>query len=150
MSDLSSKPADTLKEVTLESNEKPYTPLPSLQKLAGGRLGAEAVLHPETTNARPEPLHVDPTKVLTSVEVITGELHTGEGQPYILESNSFETLLNARRNVALRLIQDLDMDIQRLEAEIEQRNARRTDLSLVVARADAALGLDISRIDKRT
>jgi hypothetical protein len=166
MSDLSSKPI-TKEEVTMESNEKPHAHIPTLAELAekrkaadvleasqkpqDGRLPLAAVLQPEPLNARPSPLQVDPTQVLTSVEVISMELHDRGDQPYVLESSSFETLLNTRRNVALRLMQDLDVDIERLQAEINQRLARRNDLSLVVARADAALGLDISVKDyKRT
>lgn len=85
---------------------------------------------------------VDPKSTLTSTEVVTMQLHDNGEQPYVLESSTFETLLNARRNVALRIMADLDVDIERLRMEIEQRVLRRNDLARIVQRADAALGLN--------
>jgi hypothetical protein len=85
--------------------------------------------------------HVDPRATLTSTEVVSMELHDHGEQPYVLESSTFETLLNARRSVALRIMADLDVDIERLQMEIAQRTARRNDLAQIVQRADAALGL---------
>ena len=93
---------------------------------------------------------VDPRSVLSSSEMVTMQLHDHGEQPYVLESSTFEKLINARRNVALRLMADLDEDIERLQLEIAQRTARRNDLAHIVARADVALALEVTLRDERT
>jgi len=63
------------------------------------------------------------------------------GRPYILESAEFDGLIHGKKQAALREIEDLDAEIGRLEVEIEARYQRRADLSVIVDKANAALGI---------
>ena len=80
----------------------------------------------------------------TSVEVMNLHLNDNGSQPYVLESSNFDMLLASRRTVAIRIMQDLEKDMERLQLEINQRRIRYDDLALIVARANAALGIETS------
>jgi len=122
----------------MDTERQPPQPLDELTQM----LDQQREQQPQVT---PPSNPVDPRRVMTSTEVIARELSDHGEQPYVLESSTFEILLNARRNVALRLMQDLDIDIERLEMEIMQRKSRRNDLAIIVARADLALGIEPER-----
>lgn len=63
------------------------------------------------------------------------------GRPYILESAEFDALLHGKKQAALREMEDLDAEISRLEVEIEARYQRRSDLTVIVDKANAGLGI---------
>lgn len=67
------------------------------------------------------------------------------GRPYVLESAEFEAFILAKRQAAVREIEDLDAEINRLHVETEARLDRRKDLMNIVIKADAALGVTHER-----
>jgi hypothetical protein len=91
---------------------------------------------------------------ITSVTDITETTGTGNditavtdtGRPYLLESREFERFVHAQRTAASRGISDLTNEIQRLQIQIDAREARRRDLVLIVQRADAMLALQLDDI----
>lgn len=93
---------------------------------------------PQPRRARQRP--IAPSGALTSTEARSDAMETAGQQPYLGEENTFMRVVAAERTKAQRLIQDLNDDIERMEAEINLRKARRSGLEMVVARADAALG----------
>lgn len=67
------------------------------------------------------------------------------GRPYILESAEFDALIYSKRKSAQREIDELDLEISRLQTEVEARLARRHDLSTIVIKADHILNMrDVS------
>ena len=58
--------------------------------------------------------------------------------PYLLESSEFVVWITQQKQQAARTVEDLDVEIARLDAEIAARIRRRNDLVNIVARADAA------------
>lgn len=63
---------------------------------------------------------------------------------YITASSDFRIWAEQQLTNAERLIEDLDQEIVRLEAEVDARKIRRADLAEIVARATAALTIDLS------
>ncbi len=72
------------------------------------------------------------------------------GRPYILESAEFDALIHGKKQAALREMEDLDAEISRLEVEIEARFSRRADLTVIVEKANAALGIRGDHIARQT
>lgn len=66
--------------------------------------------------------------------------------PYLTESSEFVVIISQHRQHAQRMVEDLDGEIAELEAQIQARLSRRHDLSNIIARADAALGLDVPNV----
>jgi hypothetical protein len=64
-----------------------------------------------------------------------------QGRPYILESSEFDKFVFSKRNAAQREIDELDLEIGRLQTEAEARMARRQDLMRIVIKADAILDM---------
>lgn len=89
----------------------------------------------------PRPEASGPTGALTSGEQRKAAMESAGEHPYLDEDNTFMRVIAAERIKAVRLIDDLDDDIERMQTEIDQRRARKARLELVVARADAALGI---------
>lgn len=67
--------------------------------------------------------------------------------PYLLESSEFVVWITQQKQQAARTVEDLDVEIARLDAEIAARIRRRNDLVNIVARADAALALTVPETD---
>lgn len=72
------------------------------------------------------------------------------GRPYILESAEFDALVHGKKQAALREMEDLDAEISRLEVEIEARYSRRADLTVIVDKANAALGIRGDHVARQT
>jgi hypothetical protein len=67
------------------------------------------------------------------------------GRPYIRESSDFDQLVYSKRKDAQREIDGLDMEIARLQVEIEARLTRKQDLQTIVIKADTILNMrDVS------
>lgn len=60
-------------------------------------------------------------------------------QPYLLESDEFRAYLERRRAEAVTIVDTLDNEIERFQAEIRQRMERRNDLSNIISACDQAL-----------
>lgn len=78
----------------------------------------------------------------TSGEGLQSSLTTQLQAPYVAEGNTFERMLQTERNRAERVVFDLDGDIARMKAEIALLEQRRDDNQLILARIEAALGVD--------
>lgn len=63
------------------------------------------------------------------------------GRPYILESAEFDAFIFSKRKSAQRQIDELDLEISRLQAELEARLTRKQDLMKIVYKADAILSM---------
>ena len=63
------------------------------------------------------------------------------GRPYVLESAEFDAFVFSKRKTAQREVDELDLEIARLQTEIEARMARKTDLLKIVYKADAILSM---------
>jgi hypothetical protein len=72
------------------------------------------------------------------------------GRPYILESAEFDAFVDGKRKAAQREIDDIDGEIARLEVEIEARYQRRADLTAIIDKANAALGIRTDHIQRQT
>lgn len=59
-------------------------------------------------------------------------------QPYLTDTSLFASWIDRQRAHAAHLISDLDTEIERLNAEIDARMARRAGLNEIVARCNAA------------
>ena len=67
------------------------------------------------------------------------------GMPYILESAEFDAFISSKRKAAQREIDELDIQISRLQVEIEARLARKNDLMKIVIKAETILSMrDVS------
>lgn len=64
---------------------------------------------------------------------------------YILESSEFRNWAQQQKIEAQRTKDDLMAEVDRFETEIQARMIRVSDLDEIIARADAALTLDVPR-----
>lgn len=62
-----------------------------------------------------------------------------EGRPYIRESAEFDAYVDLKKREAESEIRTLDIEISRLQKEIEGRLIRKQDLMTIVIKADAVL-----------
>lgn len=72
------------------------------------------------------------------------------GKPYIIESSEFDVFVHGKKQAALREIEDIDTEISRLEVEIEARYHRRADLTVIVDKANAALGIRADHVARQS
>lgn len=61
------------------------------------------------------------------------------GRPYIRESAEFEAYILNKKRAAEKEVEALDVEISRLQSEIEGRLIRKQDLMTIVIKADAVL-----------
>ena len=94
------------------------------------------VTKPKTTITKTEIEHTTDTGLTAMPDT---------GRPYILESAEFDAFVFSKRKSAQREIDELDMEISRLQTEVEARLSRRSDLMVIVIKADAVLNMrDVS------
>ena len=65
---------------------------------------------------------------------------------YVIETQEFTAYIQQKRTEAIRKRDDLFTETNRLQAELQGRALRITDLDEIIARCDAALGLDLKQI----
>lgn len=63
------------------------------------------------------------------------------GRPYVLESAEFDAFVFSKRKTAQREVDELDLEISRLQTEIEARLARKQDLLKIVYKCEAILSM---------
>ncbi len=91
-------------------------------------------------------------KTMTKTAVTTEEVETNvtttslasmpdTGRPYVRESGEFDAMVYSYRKTAQREIDELDMEIARLQTEVEARMARKQDLMMIVYKAEAVLSM---------
>jgi hypothetical protein len=82
---------------------------------------------------------VDAAEQAVDISKAVDNATQGQQQPYLRESAVFERMVDDQRRRAMRLLDELDSETARLQAEIDQRNVRRQDLLKIITRADRAL-----------
>jgi hypothetical protein len=62
-------------------------------------------------------------------------------RPYILESAEFDAFIYSKRKTAQREVDELDLEVSRLQTEIEARLVRKQDLMQIVVKVDTMLSM---------